>query len=106
MELYTGELLFPTSSTYEHLAMIEKISGKISPLEDVGELIRVGPIPEHMVVKSKLKEIWDLFTEDKIWIAVSFDFYIFHFWYFEVKLRTYGHRNTILTIFRTIKEAC
>jgi dual-specificity kinase len=27
MELYTGELLFPTSSTYEHLAMIEKISG-------------------------------------------------------------------------------
>ncbi|EGR33477.1 hypothetical protein IMG5_051550 [Ichthyophthirius multifiliis] len=29
MELYSGELLFPTHENYEHLAMIEKISGHI-----------------------------------------------------------------------------
>jgi len=27
VELYTGELLFPTHEEYEHMAMIEKISG-------------------------------------------------------------------------------
>jgi len=29
MELYTGELLFPTYEDYEHIAMIEKLRGKI-----------------------------------------------------------------------------
>ncbi len=29
MELYSGELLFPTHENYEHLAMIEKVSGCI-----------------------------------------------------------------------------
>jgi len=29
MELYSGELFFPTHENYEHLAMIEKTSGMI-----------------------------------------------------------------------------
>ena len=29
VELYTGEMLFPTHENIEHLAMIEKISGPI-----------------------------------------------------------------------------
>jgi hypothetical protein len=33
----------------------------------------LGPIPEHMVVKSKIKEVWDMFTEDKTWIKVRFN---------------------------------
>jgi len=29
MELYSGELFFPTHENYEHLAMIEKACGRI-----------------------------------------------------------------------------
>lgn len=29
MELYSGSLFFPTHDNYEHLAMIEKVSGSI-----------------------------------------------------------------------------
>lgn len=30
VELYSGELLFPTHEEYEHIAMIEKISGSFN----------------------------------------------------------------------------
>lgn len=42
IEIYSGNLLFPTKSTIDHIAMIEKI---------------VGPIPEHMILQSNCPEI-------------------------------------------------
>lgn len=38
MELFTGKLLFPTNHTYEHLLMIEKVTGKFFSREKVQKL--------------------------------------------------------------------
>ena len=38
MELFTGKILFPTSSTYEHILMMEKTVGSTFPLQMVEEI--------------------------------------------------------------------
>lgn len=38
MELFTGKILFPTSSTYEHILMMEKTCGSTFPLKLVEEI--------------------------------------------------------------------
>lgn len=45
IEIYSGNLLFPTKSTLDHIAMIEKI---------------IGPLPEHMIKLSTCTEIIDV----------------------------------------------
>jgi hypothetical protein len=48
MEIFTGKILFPTSNTYEHLLMMEKVTGT--------------PFPKHMVDGIKAKEVKPLFS--------------------------------------------
>lgn len=52
MELFTGKILFPTSNTFEHLLMIEKVLGEA--------------IPADMVIQSKNREVRPLFDVDHI----------------------------------------
>lgn len=47
MEIFTGKILFPTSNTYEHLLMMERVTGT--------------SFPKHMVDGIKAKEVKPLF---------------------------------------------
>jgi hypothetical protein len=48
MEIFTGKILFPTSNTYEHLLMMERITGT--------------QFPKSMVEGIKNKEVKPLFS--------------------------------------------
>jgi hypothetical protein len=47
MEIFTGKILFPTSNTYEHLLMMERITG--------------STFPKTMIDAIKAKEVKPLF---------------------------------------------
>jgi hypothetical protein len=54
MELFMGKLLFNTSSTYEHLLMMEKILGSSWELTQ-------ATFPQSMIAQIKNKEVTALF---------------------------------------------
>jgi hypothetical protein len=66
LELITGHLFFATHDTYEHVAMVEKVCGKVFFLTPK------GPTPPNMIKSIRSRDYEKWFDHSQLLIEVSF----------------------------------